>query len=290
MKIKRILLSVFTIAAVGGLAVGAARSFFSDVETSTENKLTAGEIDLKIDSTAHYDGMVCQLSVDPEGYFWADENGDPNDNPRPELIEKPCDGTWNSTDLTSQKFFNLSDIKPGDEGENTLSLTVGSNNAYACILIHNMQNLENACVEPESDAKDITCDTGPDQGELAQNIYFTAWVDDGDNVWEKGETLLFTNFMGPASDVLNGRIYTLADGQFGTPLVGETTSYIGLGWCAGTMAVDQINNVITCNGAGMGNNTQTDSVTADLSFYIEQVRNNPNFDCDQVPFPAPRPQ
>ena len=101
---------------------------------------------------------------------------------------------------------------------------------------------------------------------------------------------MFTNTIGPASDVLNGVTYTLADSNFsvlgGTnPFVGSTTYYIGLAWCAGTMTVtSNAGNMagqpdLSCDGSSMGNDTQTDSMTADLSFRAEQWRNNPDFDC-----------
>lgn len=283
---KKILYSILIAGSVGGLAFGATQAFFSDRETSPNNTFVAGKVDLQIDSTAHYDGMVCQ------GGFWVDEDADtdPNhlNNPRPELIGQSCTGTWNFTDLTQERFFDFSDIKPGDYGENTISMHVENNPVWACIDITNMHNDDNGLAEPEAlvDSTD-----GPDNGELAQNLFFTAWAEeDGNNIWEQGEPLLFSNIWGPASDVLNGRIYTLADSSTGTPMPGNTTTYIGLAWCAGTMTVDQILNTITCDGSAMGNDTQTDSLTADVTFRVEQSRNNPSFRCVPLtPTPTPNP-
>ncbi|MCS7092649.1 MAG: CalY family protein [Patescibacteria group bacterium] len=297
---KKILMSLLTIGAVGSLAFGATSAFFSDTETSTNNKIVAGQLDLKVDSTAHYAGMVCKNNV------WADEDNDQTNNPRPELLGKTCSGTWTSTDLgPTNQFFNLSDVKPGDTGENTLSLTVLDNDAWACIVMKNLKNDENQCTEPESDPQsgnDTTCGNDPvgaGLGELAQNLYFTAWLDqgnqagwqnsdndntnddpgEGDNKWQGPtlEPLLFSNQQGPASDVLNGKVYALADSTNGNYLAGGVTNYIGLQWCAGQMTIS--GNTISCNGATMGNNTQTDSLTADVSIYVEQRRNNPAFKC-----------
>lgn len=283
---KRILLSLLVIGTVGGTVFAATNAFFSDTETSTGNTFTAGKVDLTIDSTAHYDGMICT------GGLWVDEDQTLANNPRPELIGQICTGTWAiPANLTTEKFFNLSDVKPGDYGENTLSMHIESNPVWACIDIKNLKNMENDLIGPEAAAGDVTPDVinpspSPSTygGELAQNLRFTAWSDNGtetskcDNKWEAGEPLLFTNQQGPASDVLNGKTYALADSTHGSPM-SPGDSCIGLQWCAGTMTIDANTHTITCDGASMGNNTQTDSMTADVAFRIEQSRNNPNFSC-----------
>ncbi len=249
----KILLSLVTVGAVGALAFGATTAFFSDSETSTGNTFTAGSIDLKIDSNATY-----------------------NDEAYP-------DGSWELKDLLQEKFFTFDDIKPGDKGENTISMHVVNNDAWACLTVNNLHNDGNGLTDPESE---VDTTDGLDQGELAQNLNFFAWSDDGDNIWESGEPPLFSNTFGPASDVLNGRTYALADSTTGTgpilggPLTDPTkTRYIGVEWCAGTMSVDLDANTVSCDGSGMGNVTQSDSLTADVSFYVEQARNNPNFSC-----------
>jgi hypothetical protein len=122
---------------------------------------------------------------------------------------------------------------------------------------------------------------------LRENLKFAAWADDGDNIWEQGEPLLFSNQSGPASDVLGGKTYKLADASTGVPLPGGSTSYIGLAWCAGNQTVNVGLNTITCDGAGMGNAAQTDSMVADVTFRVEQFRNNPNFLCTPPVLPPP---
>jgi len=253
---KKVLLSLLTVAAVGTLAFGASRAFFSDTEKSVGNSFTAGAIDLTIDSTCSY-------------------NGQP-------LLNSPKCGTWVLKDLnlTSDKFFNFTDIKPGDWGENTISMHVTSNDAWACLTIDNMHNDGNGLTEPEIAANDLA--DGVNEGELAQNLYFTAWADDGDNIWEAGEPLLFTNKLGPASDVLNSKTYALADSTIGNPILGGTTRNIGLEWCFGTMTVDEATHTIACDGSNAGNGTQTDSLTADVTFYVVQARNNPTFVCSSL--------
>ena len=94
----------------------------------------------------------------------------------------------------TNKFFNFSDLKPGDNGENTISLHVDSNNAYACAIISNLHDNDLGLTGPEQAAGDHT--NGPNHGELASQVKFFAWRDDGDNIWESGEEPLFTNLYG----------------------------------------------------------------------------------------------
>ncbi|KKU70956.1 MAG: hypothetical protein UX97_C0016G0004 [Candidatus Beckwithbacteria bacterium GW2011_GWA2_47_25] len=158
------------------------------------------------------------------------------------------------------------------------------------------KNDDVSSVEPELEAGDVTNTDSIFDGELAQNLKFAAWLDwgstpgfgggddedEGDNIWqgEQAEPLLFSNQSGPASDVLGGRTYKLADSTtVGGPIPAGQTNYIGLAWCAGTQTVG---STITCDGAGMGNNAQTDSMVADIAFRVEQSRNNPNFVCGNV--------
>ena len=270
---RKILLSLLTVSAVAVVAVVATGAFFSDTETSAGNTFVAGSVDLLVDNNCTYNGQPC---------------------PEPTGIET----SWDETDLGVQhKFFNFTDVKPGDQGEDTISLHVVDNDAWACLTIDNFTNDDNSCTEPEGDlldGNDTTC--GPNEGELADNLHFFAWLDqgtipgfgdtetdEGDNDWQgqATEPMLFTNVSGPASDILDGITYPLADSQnpvIDTFLVGSTTYYIGVYWCAGTLGV--ADGDLTCDGNGMGNDTQTDSLTADMTFYAEQWRNNPTFTCE----------
>ena len=280
---KKILLSLAAIVFVGAAAAGATGAFFSDNETSTGNTFTAGAIDLKVDSTSHYDGLVCSNvgNAQTPNYAWQLETASTT-TARPELIGTPCDGSWTLTDLgPKNKFFNFSDVKPGDQGENTVSLHVDTNPAWACAYIKTTSNNENTYTQPEIAAGD----PGTTTGELAQNTRFFTWLDNastsgavaGDNIWQAGEKILQP--VTTLSAVINGTTtLTLADAGTGTPLPGLSTSYVGIGWCAGTLDTS-VPGAWTCNGASMDNQAQTDSATADITFHVEQSRNNPNFRC-----------
>ncbi len=289
---KKIVTGIATIVFVGAVIASGTGAFFSDTETSTGNVFTAGAIDLTVDSTQHYNGMVC--SATSTVYTWQPEVGyTPVVGQYPERGSL-CDGTWLVTDLGAQKFWNFTDVKPGDNGENTISLHVDNNDAYACIDVAITKNDDVTCNDPENAAEGAgICNTDglPDfDGELAQNLTFFAWSDwgatlgfqgddtgEGDNIWQANEPKLFSNTSGPASDVLDGESYTLADSVTG-PLVGNSTSFIGLAWCAGTIDATTPGTIL-CNGATMGNEAQTDSMVANVAFRVEQARNNPNFTC-----------
>lgn len=197
--------------------------------------------------------------------------------PNPDYIAMVCNSSWTETDLgPTNQFFNFSDIKPGDFGENTISLHVIDNDAYACMYTSNMTET----VAGPSEPRDEAYGDNPIDNAAAKQTYFFAWYDDGDNIWESGEAPITDE--GPiAGEVfLNNGVFTLPN------ILGGETKYIGLAWCAGTMTA--VDYEITCDGSGMDNKAQAKILTADISFYVEQVRNNPDFSCESVrPSPTP---
>ncbi|MFH1451512.1 MAG: TasA family protein, partial [bacterium] len=144
---KKILISLSVIGAIAAIIAGATVAFFSDSETSVGNTFTAGAIDLQIDSMCSY-------------------NGEPN----PEC-------TWQLADLTDEKLFDYDDVKPGDQGENTISLHVFDNDAWACVTITPVRNDDMSSTEPELavDVEENPSDSW--DGELAENMDFMVWAD-----------------------------------------------------------------------------------------------------------------
>jgi hypothetical protein len=115
-------------------------------------------------------------------------------------------------------------------------------------------------------------------------LNFFAWDDEnGDNVWQATENKLFTNTSGPASDILNGVVYPLYTPLTLGVLTEGTTEHIGLYWCYGTIDASTA-GVLVCDGSGVDNQSQTDSLTADMTFYSEQSRNNGLFVCPDIAF------
>lgn len=267
---KKILLSsgvlLFTIAS---LVVGGTGAFFSDTEISKANIFTAGAVDLKIDNTSYYNGIFNPMT------------------------------SWQLKDLTlNEKFFDFGDLKPGDWGEDTISIHVDDNDAYVCAEITLTSNEENDCNEAElSDESNCESDT---EGELAQNIYFVWWADDGDSVLEDNEEVISEGLIGNLS-LNESYVVALADSQNNIwknspgPILGGEIKYIGKGWCFGNLVVKKEfqdglgageNNGpnirrggFTCDGSSLDNSTQTDSLTADIGFSAVQARHNSNFLC-----------
>lgn len=316
----KILLSGATIVAAAALIIGATYAFFSDTETSENNVFVAGALDLKIDSEAHYNGLVCRDGDgEPVGLQWLEPLVLPDGVTLEELqalehYGDTCVGTWAQTDLDeSHQFFSFADLKPGDLGENTISLHVLTNDAWGRFTVENVVNADNTCAEPEEGTGTEACTVLTPEllanGELGANVLFDAWLDqggvagfqcnnpevpatagarcaadplEGDNILNGVEALFWTDESvdevseGPfdIADVLAasydaatctvvngdtdyGACHGLADDG---RMVGSATYYFGLGWSVLDTA---------------GNEIQTDSLTADMVFEVEQHRNNP---------------
>ncbi|GMX58693.1 MAG: hypothetical protein MCSN_3470 [Candidatus Microsyncoccus archaeolyticus] len=229
---KKILISLLTMGLVVFISIGATIAYFNDTETSSGNIFTAGSIDLKINNNCTYNGQPVQECI------------------------------WQETDLTNQLFFNYNDVKPGDWGENTISLHVHDNPAWVCAKFSNLKSYENQCNNPEIKASDITCDNpGEGQGELQNYLNFTVWKDvNCDNIQDSEEQVLVDN-----QPVING-YWPIADKNHGTPI---TNACIGVKW-----------NI----PASTGNIIQGDGLTGDISFFAIQSRNNDNFICETGSF------
>ena len=155
---KKILLSVGSILFVAALLAGGTGAFLQDGGTSTGNTFATGVIDLKIDNESYYTDDWGKLTYSSST-------------------------SWALSTLAGKLFFNFSDVKPGDIGEDTISLHVHNNNAYACMNVLLTDTPENGQNEPEA----IVDPTGGvSDGELQNFLYFSWWADDGDNVFEQG--------------------------------------------------------------------------------------------------------
>lgn len=305
---KKIIMSAGTLVFAGALVASATGAFFSDVETSSANTFTAGSIDLTVDSEAHYNGAIC-IPDGNGGFIW--DEGSTVGWP---IAGTPCEGTWAATDLgAATTFFDLDDVKPGDVGENTISLHVTDNDAWGRFIIGNVEDVDNSCTEPEEEASTTSselCTVGSPEGttagsgELAENTTFSAWIDDGaipgfqgsandategDNIMNGTEVqIIAPGTVDPLGETHN--IWTALaayrasldaacdatdlDGDGHTPnatdacngladdgrMVGDVTYYFGLDW----EVLDSV-----------GNEAQTDSLSADLTFEVVQHRNNP---------------
>lgn len=222
---RRIIASLLVIGVVGATAAGTTFALFSDSEDSQQNTFAAGEIDLKIDWNESYNGEPV-------------ETQELTDNPGP--------------------IFNLTDVKPGDEGKATVSLHVGSNPAYVHFNATQTANLENGCTEPEAEVDQSCGNPGQGEGELGQFQQFTIWYDDGDNVRQDDEEIIFEG----TAEELDGSTVEL-DGDPSTeqidPVQPDEVSYVGVKW----EVPREVGNVI-----------QGDTKRFDFDFFAVQARHN----------------
>lgn len=173
---------------------------------------------------------------------------------------------WEATDLTTETFFNFTDVKPQDSGMNVISLHVDSNDAYACLNVVNKEDNENFINNPEADAGDIS----DPQGELGSYLKVAGFYSD---VNGNQNSVLF-----PPTAVKDLGTIAYADSNGGTPIAGNTTQYIKLNWCMGNFNPDG-----SCDGDVPDiNRTQTDSFVADLKFSAIQTRNNDGYVCPDI--------
>ncbi len=268
---KKILLSVSSIIFAAAILAGGTAATWNNQNSSTGNTFATGIIDLKVDN---------------ESYVTNDDGV---------LVYSP--GTsWTLSPLAGKLFFNFLDLKPGDIGEDTISLHVKNNKAWACMNVKITATPENGQTEPE----DLIDPTGsPNSGELQKHLYFVFWADDGDNVLEKGERVFKKGW---AKDIFDGKNWTLADssGNIWTsykkdPVLPDTTMYIGKAWCFGNLTLNPVNQDglgktgnngplargagVSCSGKNPGNVVQSDGIKANVTFYVEQSRNNSGFVC-----------
>jgi predicted ribosomally synthesized peptide with SipW-like signal peptide len=241
---NKLLVSILTIGVVSVAAFGASRAFFSDTEASNGNTFQAGTLNLTIKSECSYNGS-----------------------------NQTCSGAWSYKDLSNDKFFNFTDLKPGDIGENTISFNV-TNDAWMCASL-----------------KDAA-----DDGKLSKYMNVFWWVDaDGNNIYNSGEKILYD---GPrtltswftlaggltlpltfADSYMNWTTWPTTPGNtVGIPM--NTPQHLGVGWCFGTLTVPGTGPYgFTCDGTNVLNDAQGGTFVGDMSFYIEQQRNNPTYRC-----------
>lgn len=299
--IKKILFSALSIGAVAAVAVFATQAFFSDTETSTGNLFQAGSLDLKVDNTCYYNEVADGTPSCPAVL----------DNPdTPNFNESTIVTTWTQTDLGPiHKFFYFTDLKPGDFGEDTVSLHVIDNDAWGRLVISPPVESENGCSGDEA-VVEPGCSSGTD-GELRENTEFYVWLDqgaipgfqgkgndqtEGDNIDQNvldgpdpeptlispgtidsvGETWKLWEGLAPYRAFLD-----LSDFCDATDLDGDGQTG-GTGACQG-LAVDGrlVGSTTYYFGIGWeipetaGNEMQGDGMTADMRFEVEQWRNNP---------------
>lgn len=233
-------------------------AYVSETTGSTFGHFTAGGIDLKIDSKSWYNGKTVPSAT------WAMKNLTP----------------------TADKFFNFPDIKPGDFGCEVISMHVQKGEAWLCLDFKNYGSSDNSLNEPEG----LVDPNGLSKGELADNLQFFGWVDNGDNTYKPGERVLFGTSTKAASSVLNNKSYSIGDYKNGKSCKQNDSRYVGMCWCAGILTVNAQTGTMSCDGSQLGNIAQTDSMTLDVGIRALSSTGDPKFLCTpETPPPPPTP-
>ncbi len=298
----RLLLSIGSIAVAVGLLVSGTVAFFSDTESSVGNVFAAGAFDLEIDNESYYNGNVCAVDVND-----IDEDQDVAEYVWQGASDYPVAGTSCSTSFVPSNldegdgllFFDFTDVKPGDEGEDTISIHT-QNDAWVCLDLTLTADDDVSTTEPER-AVDVEEDAGNIfDGELADGIEFFWWADDGDNVYEVGENGITDGVVSLATLDQTFPV-ALADSENnvwgeedGTPIPGEETVYIAKAWCLGDLTLTpdaqdggdlgknpSVVSGVSCDGDDLGNEFQSDSASLDISFTAIQARNNDDYTCGE---------
>lgn len=259
---KRVIIGLGAIAVVAAIVVGVTRAYFADVETSQGNIFQVGKLNLKVDNHCYYNGAecICAQSGEHAGECYWDIGGNGQFGDGEVSEDNRCFCTWSEKDLSDNDlFFDFNDVKPGDFGEDTVSLHIINNDAWLCAQLDNLANDDNGCEDPESKI-DTTCGAG--EGELADNLFFTVWQDDDcDNVLDAGEEVLVDSQ--PASEGL----WPLADSTTGEPVAGDSTVCYGIKWEVPLSTT----NII-----------QSDSLSGDITFTAVQARHMDSFQCSDL--------
>jgi predicted ribosomally synthesized peptide with SipW-like signal peptide len=166
--------------------------------------------------------------------------------------------TW--ADVADQSLFVLGDMKPGDIGEKTIKLAVDNNPACGSIDVNMYEDLDNTCTEPEGKAENPSVPGCDQDGELNDNVSFFIWREtDCDNVYEAGEIPLTTGTL------TENRTYQIGE----LPTTADPAVCYGIAYCFGVFDTQ----AMTCNGAAVGNESQSDSFKGDITITATQKRN-----------------
>ena len=260
---KRLAWRALAVAVAAVITVGGTMAIFNDSRTLADNKIKAGKFELSLDNTCHYDGMVCEKN-DSGAYVWVEE--ETGSSEFEELLGEPCECTWTVEEDSEDKLiFNLDDVKPGDNGEKTVSIHIDDNPGWVCADFGTMTSFDNDCTAPEEEDGDGTCgDPGEGEGELQDNILFSVWIDDGngseeyacDNILNHGEEYVL-------EDVAAIGVLPIIDST--TAEEGITDGCVGIEW---KVPLDADNTI------------QTDSLEGDITFTAYQTRHNRDFVCE----------
>lgn len=276
--VRSILTIAITLALVG---VGAAGAFFSNAAWSSGDTFAEGVIDLMVGNESYLNGVATT------SLSWVDT----------------------TRSLLGKLFFSFGDLKPEDAGEGTIALTVDTNDAWACLSVSLTANDDTSSNEPElraGDPPEVPADLW--DGELAHNLAFLWWADDGDNVLEDDEypARVLAGGVRMLDDLATSSgpfVASLADSVTNVwtsvpgPLLAGATYHVGTAWCFGELTPAPLPQdggdrgrtpVVTgagvqCEGSTVAdpNRVQTDRVALTVAFSARQARHDAAYRCPE---------
>lgn len=247
-----------------------------DVERNFDDDQAGVPVVVNVPTTCLHDGVnTIKFTVKN----FAQAGGTPFSNPAALkyhfVINGNCDSRlqlggncrlWGSKHLTEgDKFWSFNDIKPGDWGTNVISLHPTTNDAKVCSYVFDVAH------------------TG--EANLADGINVFVWKDtNGDGVFNDGTS----------TQIYKGTVSGFNGVQYAGTIAGNSTTYMGVAWCAGSadgaeaVAKDNTNAAGICSPVTMDNTYQGANFTANFGFYAVQARHNDSFQCDSQ-WPAEQP-
>ncbi len=229
--------------AIGVASAGAGlgtTAFFSDSESFENNTLTAGQLDLSVTWQQLYYGgpqttrpgdygaaerpfvnaypdsdgnglQSFERGDDVDEYVDLDAYNDPEEAAKEgRNLEFACEEIATFDEISfapnEESLIELDDVKPGDSGEVTFGIKLCDNPGY--IWLHGELTGEEDGEHPESGG-----------AELADLIQARAWYDDGNNVFDVGETPIIGGTLREVLDALNEGVLLAYDPEpdFGVP-------------------------------------------------------------------------
>ena len=256
---RKALLGLGTVGVAGAGAGVGTSALFSDSEEFEDNTITAGTQNLIVNA-----GIVDNSTFD----------GNPGSIT---LTESTADGD-------PAVGIQVSDLKPGDSFVIGVNPTVEGNAGYLAVSGEVTDDSDNINTEPEVDVDgDLNSVSDSGDGELAENLEITALgYESGDaNNGIPGSPVTITddeNIGTPLtlSQLLSGLLYRNDSGNNNTTVPaghgdGSPTK-VGVGSNAD---INQVTHLIEFTlPTSVGNIVQGDSVTFDLTWSLEQARNN----------------
>jgi predicted ribosomally synthesized peptide with SipW-like signal peptide len=266
-------------AAGAGAGLGTS-ALFSDVESFDDNSITAGTLDMTVDAEI----------VAANEYYTSSGSG-------PDII-----GQMGTADGAAVVGLQAGDVKPGDWVIVCFEITIEDNPGYVLVQANNLESDENGFEEPEPE------DGAPDgEGELDDKLLTTVWDDYDDSGTRSGLSTLdivtnnaassypdppSTNHSWDSGRNEGGEVdsdvhYTtfrethdewFEDGFLLGPGPDTDASKIG---GPGNDQESKVVYLLLEVPEEVGNEIQGDSISFDLEFRAEQVRNNDD------PFPGP---